>query len=192
RCRFGERVETCKRECATNSGATMQLEGPRSVAAVILEPVPGANGVLVPPPEYWPLVRDACDREGALLIADEVLTGFGRTGKPFGFQHWDVVPDMITVAKGLASGYAPMGAVLVHDRVARHFDDAILACGLTFYAHPLGCAAACATLDVYEEDKLYERAAALGPILRRELELVAKRASGVKTFVRGLGLLAVL
>ena len=107
-----------------------------SIAAVFLEPVPGANGVLVPPPEYWPIVRAACDADGALLVADEVLTGFGRTGKPFGFQHWDVVPDMITVAKGLASGYATIGAVIVHERVAQHFDEHVLACGLTYYAHP--------------------------------------------------------
>ncbi len=97
-------------------GDLLQLEGPRAVAAVFLEPVPGANGVLVPPAEYWPIVRKACDDDGALLVADEVLTGFGRTGKPFGFQHWDVVPDLITVAKGLASGYATIGAVIVHDR----------------------------------------------------------------------------
>src|SRR5690242_16890534 len=137
------------------------------------------------------MVRAACDADGALLVADEVLTGFGRTGKPFGFQHWDVVPDLITVAKGLASGYVPMGAVLVHDRVSRHFDEKILACGLTFYAHPLGCAAACATLDVYEQDGLYARAEALGPVLRRELDAIA-RALPARTFVRGLGLLAVL
>jgi taurine--2-oxoglutarate transaminase len=192
RCPFGQRVETCKRECATNIGEVMRLEGPGSVAAVILEPVPGANGVLVPPPEYWPIVREACDREGALLIADEVLTGFGRTGKPFGFQHWDVVPDLITVAKGLASGYVPMGAVLVHERIAKHFDEQVLACGLTFYAHPLGCAAANATLDVYEQDQLYDRAAALGPVLRRELDAIARRLSGSRTFVRSLGLLGVL
>jgi taurine--2-oxoglutarate transaminase len=194
RCPFGQKVETCARECATNIGEVMRLEGAGTVAAVILEPVPGANGVLVPPPEYWPLVRAACDADGALLIADEVLTGFGRTGKPFGFQHWDVVPDLITVAKGLASGYMPMGAVIVHDRVARHFDERILACGLTFYAHPLGCAAAVATMNVYEEDQLYANAAALGPVLRRELDMVAQRlaTSGFRTFVRGLGLLAVL
>jgi taurine--2-oxoglutarate transaminase len=191
RCPFGQKVESCKRECATNIGETMRLEGPGSVAAVFLEPVPGANGVLVPPTEYWPIVREACDREGALLVADEVLTGFGRTGKPFGFQHWDVVPDLITVAKGLASGYVPMGAVLVHERVARHFDERMLACGLTFYAHPLGCAAACATLDVYEQDKLYDNAARLGPVLRRELDAVATRLAA-KTFVRGLGLLGAL
>ena len=147
RCPFGQRVDTCKRECATNIGDVMKLEGAGTVAAVFLEPVPGANGVLVPPPEYWPIVRAACDAEGALLVADEVLTGFGRTGTAFGFHHWDVVPDLITVAKGLASGYATIGAVIVHPRIAKHFDDEVLACGLTYYAHPTACAAAVETLN---------------------------------------------
>src|SRR4051812_13561822 len=191
RCPFGQRVETCKRECASHIGATMQLEGARSVAAVIIEPVPGANGVLVPPPEYWPMVRAACDAEGALLIADEVLCGFGRTGKPFGFQHWDVVPDMITVAKGLASGYQAIGAVIVHERVAKHFDAEVLACGLTYYAHPTACAAANATLDVYRDDHLFDNAERLGPVLRRELDAIAG-AIRAKAFVRSLGLLGCL
>ncbi|HEX2690608.1 MAG TPA: aminotransferase class III-fold pyridoxal phosphate-dependent enzyme [Kofleriaceae bacterium] len=191
RCPFGQRVETCARECATNIGATMALEGARSVAAVILEPVPGANGVMVPPPEYWPIVRAACDAEGALLIADEVLTGFGRTGKPFAFQHWDVTPDLITCAKGLTSGYQPLGAVIVHERIARHFDDHLLACGLTYYAHPTACAAGVETLKLYEEEQLFANAARLGPVLRRELEAVAARLGG-KRFVRSLGLLGAL
>jgi len=186
RCPFGKTLPTCARECATQFDHVLGLEG--NVAAVFLEPVPGANGVLVPPPDYWPLVRKACDAHGALLVADEVLTGFGRTGLPFGFQHWGVVPDVITIAKGLTSGYAPMGAVLVNDRIAKHFDDHVLACGLTSYAHPLGCAAAVATLDVYRDDRLFERAAALAPMLARELHAVAARI-GAKTFVRGLGLL---
>ena len=189
RCPFGQRVETCHRECATNIGATMQLEGPRSIAAVFLEPVPGANGVLVPPAEYWPIVRAACDAEGALLVADEVLTGFGRTGKPFGFQHWDVTPDLITVAKGLASGYATIGAVIVHERVAKYFDDHVLACGLTYYAHPTACAAALETMKLYDDEQLYANAEALGPVLRRELEAVRARTGG---FVRSLGLLGCL
>jgi taurine---2-oxoglutarate transaminase len=191
RCPFGQRVETCRRECATNIGDVMQLEGPRSVAAVFLEPVPGANGVLVPPPEYWPLVRAACDAEGALLVADEVLTGFGRTGRAFGFQHWNVVPDMITVAKGLASGYGTIGAVIVHERIAQHFDERVLACGLTYYAHPLACAAALETLAVYEDEHLFENAARLGPTLRRELDAIAARLAA-KTFARSLGLLGAL
>ncbi|MBA2541098.1 MAG: aminotransferase class III-fold pyridoxal phosphate-dependent enzyme [Deltaproteobacteria bacterium] len=191
RCPFGQRVETCKRECATNIGATMALEGARSIAAVFLEPVPGANGVLVPPAEYWPLVRAACDEEGALLVADEVLTGFGRTGKPFGFQHWNVTPDLITVAKGLASGYATIGAVIVSEKIAKHFDDQVLACGLTYYAHPLACAAALETMKLYDDEKLYDNAARLGPVLRKELDAVAARLR-VKSFVRGQGLLAAL
>lgn len=191
RCPFGQRVETCARECATTIGATMALEGPRSVAAVFLEPVPGANGVLVPPPEYWPIVRRACDAEGALLVADEVLTGFGRTGKPFGFQHWGVTPDLITCAKGLASGYATIGAVIVHERVAKHFDEQVLACGLTYYAHPTACAAALETMKLYDDEQLYANAAALGPVLRRELDAVAARIAA-RSFVRGLGLLAAL
>ncbi len=191
RCPFGQRVETCRRECATNIGDVMALEGTRSVAAVFLEPVPGANGVLVPPPEYWPIVRAACDAEGALLVADEVLTGFGRTGTPFGFQHWNVRPDLITVAKGLASGYATIGAVIVSEKIAKIFDDQVLACGLTYYAHPLACAAALETMKLYEDEKLYDNAARLGPVLRKELDTAAARIR-VKSFVRSLGLLGVL
>jgi taurine--2-oxoglutarate transaminase len=191
RCPFGKTVDRCGRECATNIGATMQLEGSRSVAAVFLEPVPGANGVLVPPAEYWPIVRAACDAEGALLVADEVLCGFGRTGKAFGYQHWDVTPDLITCAKGLTSGYQPLGAVIVHERVARHFDDHVLACGLTYYAHPTACAAAVETLKLYEDEQLFANAARLDPVLRRELAAVAARLA-VPSFTRSLGLLGAL
>jgi len=191
RCPFGKTVDTCARECATNIGDVMRLEGPKSVAAVFLEPVPGANGVLIPPKEYWPLVRKACDEEGALLVADEVLTGFGRTGTPFGFQHWDVQPDIITVAKGMAAGYGTIGAVIVSNAIAKHFETEVLVAGLTYYAHPLACAAALETLNVYDDDKLYENAAKLGPVLLRELDAVAARL-GTKTFTRGLGLLACL
>jgi taurine--2-oxoglutarate transaminase len=190
RCPFGKTLPTCKRECATNVGEVMRLEG-GGFAAAIFEPVPGANGVLVPPPEYWPLVRAACDRDGALLIADEVLTGFGRTGKVFGFQHWDVTPDLITCAKGLASGYAPIGAVIVHERVAKHFDDHVLACGLTYYGHPIGCAAALETLRVYEDEGMYANAAKLGPVLQREVAAAARRTDRPH-FTRGLGLLAAI
>ena len=190
RCPFGKTLATCQRECATNVGEVMRLEG-GGFAAAIFEPVPGANGVLVPPPEYWPLVRQACDRDGALLIADEVLTGFGRTGTVFGYQHWDVTPDLITVAKGLASGYAPIGAVIVHDRVARHFDEHVLACGLTYYGHPIGCAAALETLAVYEDEGMYANAAKLGPVLQAEVGAIGRRL-GRKNFTRGLGLLAAL
>jgi taurine--2-oxoglutarate transaminase len=189
RCPFGKRVETCARECASHIGDLLALEGPNKVAAVFLEPVPGANGVLVPPPEYWPIVRRVCNDDGALLVADEVLTGFGRTGKPFGFQHWDVVPDLITVAKGLASGYATIGAVIVHERIAKFFEDNVLACGLTYYAHPTACAAALETMKVYDDEGLYANAAKLGPVLLREVQAIRESVGG---FARGLGLLAAL
>jgi len=189
RCPFGKRVETCARECASHIGDLLALEGPKKVAAVFLEPVPGANGVLVPPPEYWPIVRKVCSDDGALLVADEVLTGFGRTGKPFGFQHWDVVPDLITVAKGLASGYATIGAVIVHERIAKFFEDNVLACGLTYYAHPTACAAALETMKVYDDDGLYANAAKLGPVLLCEVHAIRDAVGG---FARGLGLLAAL
>jgi taurine--2-oxoglutarate transaminase len=204
RCPYDKQVTSCKTECATNIGDVMRREalggGSRAlaphqaagaVAAVFLEPVPGANGVLVPPATYWPIVRKACDEHGALLVADEVLCGFGRTGKPFGHQHWGVVPDMITVAKGLASGYATIGAVIVHERIARHFEQHVLACGLTYYAHPLACAAALETMKVYEDDRLYENAERLGPVLRKELDAIAARIAP-KVFVRSLGLLGAL
>jgi taurine--2-oxoglutarate transaminase len=191
RCPFGQKLATCKRECASHIGSTLMLEGPKSVAAVFLEPCAGSNGVLIPPPEYWPMVRAACDAEGALLVADEVLTGFGRTGKAFAHQHWDVTPDLITVAKGLASGYATIGAVIVPERIATHFENHVLACGLTYYAHPTACAAAVEALRLYEDEKLFENSAALGPVLRRELEACARRLRP-KSFVRSLGLLGAL
>jgi taurine--2-oxoglutarate transaminase len=191
RCPFGQKPETCRTECASHIATTMKLEGTRSVAAVIIEPVPGANGVLVPPPSYWPMVREACNAEGALLIADEVLTGFGRTGAAFAHQHWGVTPDIITCAKGITSGYQPLGAVIVHDRVARYFDANILACGLTYYAHPTACAAGVATLSLYEDEGMFENARKLGPVLAEELRTVQRRL-GPATFVRSLGLLGAL
>ncbi|MDB4960029.1 MAG: aminotransferase class-III [Myxococcales bacterium] len=192
RCASGNRPgNVCDREYGREIGRTMKLEGERTTAAVFIEPVPGANGVWIPPPDYWPTVRAACDADGALLVADEVLTGFGRIGKPFGFQHWNVVPDMITIAKGLASGYATIGAVIVHERVAKHFDTNVLACGLTYYAHPTACAAALETMKLYEDEASFETSARLGPVLLRELDAVAAKIA-VPAHVRGLGLLAAL
>jgi taurine--2-oxoglutarate transaminase len=193
RCPFGQKVTSCARECASHIATTMKLEGTRSVAAVILEPVPGANGVLVPPAGYWTMVREACDAQGALLIADEVLTGFGRTGSAFCHQQpqWGITPDIITCAKGITSGYQPLGAVIVHDRVARYFDANILACGLTYYAHPTACAAGVETLKLYEDEKLFENAARLAPVLAHELGLIQARL-GVASFVRSVGLLGAL
>ncbi len=148
---------------------TLELEG--NVGAVMLEPVVGHNGVLIPPPGYFQTVREACDAHGALLIVDEVLTGFGRTGRWFGFEHFDdITPDLITLGKGLTGGYGALGAVLVHERVAEFFETETLVSGLTQYAHPLGVAAAQGAIQVYEEDGLVERAGELELLLRQALE----------------------
>tara|TARA_R110002096_G_scaffold44526_1_gene120010 strand:+ start:55083 stop:56294 length:1212 start_codon:yes stop_codon:yes gene_type:complete len=171
---------------------TMELEGPGTIAAVFMEPIPGANGVHLPRSDYWPRMRAACDAHGTLLVADEVLTGFGRTGRCFGFEHEGVVPDMITVAKALTGGYAPLGAVLVHERVAAHFEDEVLYAGLTNYAHPLGCAAALATLEAYESEGLYARAAQLESVLLGGLQSICDAHPTIASKARGRGLLAAI
>lgn len=168
----------------------MQLEGDEAIAAVVMEPIPGANGVLLPRDDYWPRMRAACDKHGSLLIADEVLTGFGRTGRCFGFEHYGVAPDMITIAKALTGGYAPLGAVLVHERVADHFDSKVLYAGLTNYAHPLGCAAALAALQIYESGKLFSRASALEALVLDPLRALCDEYPGHIDGARGRGLLA--
>lgn len=190
KCPFGKEVETCSRECATQFDHIMRLEGEGSVAAVFCEPIPGANGVLIPPEGYWSRVRDACDRHGALLVADEVLTGFGRTGKWFGIDHEEgVVPDLITLAKGLTGGYAPLGAVLVHERICKRFFEEKLYCGLTYYGHPLSCAAGAEALRVYEREGLIDRAASLEPQLRAGLQEIAEALPHQECQVRCRGLL---
>ncbi len=182
------RVDDREGQDASAIARALELEG--EVGAVFLESVPGANGVLIPPDGYWPEVRAACDAHGALLVADEVLCGFGRTGAWFGYQRVGGQPDMVTLSKGLTGGYGTLGAVVVSERVARCFDDKTLLAGLTQYAHPLGVAAALEAIAVYESDGLIERARALEPTLRGALEGVV--ASGRATGCRAIGLLGAL
>jgi len=178
RCPFGWTLETCHRECIAHVEEILSYEGPDRVAAIFMEGVTGTNGLIVPPDDYWPRVREICDKYGILLISDEVMSGWGRTGKWFAVDHWGVVPDMITTAKGLTCGYVPLGAVIVSDKIAEYFEDHMLWCGLTYSGHPLACAAGVATLEVYEEDRLIENAVRMGKILGRKLEeLKAKHAS---------------
>jgi taurine--2-oxoglutarate transaminase len=174
--------------CAGDLEELLAAADPTTVAAVLLEGVVGANGVFVPPPGYWRRVREICDRHGVLLVADEVLSGFGRTGRWFALDHDGVSPDLLTCAKGLTGGYAPGGAALVSARVARHFDDHVLSCGLTAYAHPLTCAAIAAAIEAYEREDLVARAGRLGPALGARLDRLAARRPYV-TNLRGLGLL---
>jgi taurine--2-oxoglutarate transaminase len=169
----------------------IQYEGPETIAAILLETVTGTNGVIIPPVGYLQGVRALCDRYGILLVADEVMSGFGRTGKWFAVQHWDVVPDMITMAKGLTSAYAPLGAVAMRTEIAEFFNDRVYQGGLTYNSHPLSLAAAIATIRVMREDRLVERAHAMGPVLRRMLSDLGEQHPSVGE-ARSIGLFGVL
>jgi taurine--2-oxoglutarate transaminase len=174
-------------QALTNVEEVIQLEGPQNIAAFILEPVTGTNGVLVPPDGYLQGVREICSRHGILLIADEVMSGFGRTGEWFAVDHWKVVPDLITMAKGLTSSYLPLGAVGLRHHIAAYFQDKVFYGGLTYNSHPMGCAAALATIRVYEEDGLIENAKKMGQVLKQLLTELASRHPSVGA-VRSIGL----
>jgi taurine---2-oxoglutarate transaminase len=170
---------------------TIALEGPSTIAAFILEPVTGTNGILIPPDGYLQGVRELCDRYDILLIADEVMSGFGRTGEWFAVNHWGVVPDIMTMAKGLTSSYIPLGAVGLSPKVYEHFDEHVFYGGLTYNSHPLALAAALATIRVYEEDGLIEHAAKMGEVMaRHHQELFDKHPSVGR--VRNIGLFGIL
>jgi taurine--2-oxoglutarate transaminase len=169
----------------------IQLEGPQTIAAILLESVTGTNGVLVPPDGYMQGVRALCDRHGILLIADEVMSGFGRTGKWFAIEHWGVVPDLMTMAKGLTSAYVPLGAVGMRQAIADAFREKPFPGGLTYSSHPLACAAALATLAVYEEDGLIDRARDRGVLMASLMQELAVRHSSVGA-VRSIGLFGVV
>jgi taurine--2-oxoglutarate transaminase len=189
RCSFGLRYPECDLHCARSIEELILYEGPSTVAAVVVEPVTGGNGAIVPPPNYLNVLREICDRYGILLIADEVICGFGRTGRWFGVEHWSVTPDIMTLAKGITSGYVPLGAVIVTDQVARHFEREVLPLGCTYSAHPLACAAGVAAIEAYRDEGLIENAAKMGTVLLHRLKEMASRHSLIGD-VRGLGLIA--
>src|SRR5262245_1948979 len=153
----------------------IMLEGPHTIAAFILETVTGTNGVLAPPDGYLEGVRALCSKHGILMICDEVMSGFGRTGEWFAVDHWNVVPDMLTMAKGLTSAYVQLGAVGLRRSVADHFQKNVLWGGLTYNSHTLACAAALATIRVYEEDDLIARARKMGVVMREHLDALTRR-----------------
>ncbi len=148
------------------------FEGPETVAAILLETITGTNGVLIPPDGYLQGVREICDRFGILLILDEVMSGFGRSGAWFAADHWDVVPDLMVMAKGLTSAYAPLGAVAIREPLARMFNDRVYQGGLTFNGHPLSLAAAIANIRVLAEDRLVERSSTLDGVLKGHLAVL--------------------
>lgn len=169
----------------------IRYEGPERIAAILLETVTGTNGVIIPPAGYLQGVRALCDRYGILMIADEVMSGFGRTGQWFAVQHWDVVPDMISMAKGLTSAYAPLGAVAMKPEIAAHFDEQVFESGLTYTSHPVSLAAAVANIAVLREDHIVEHAAALGPVLHKLLSDLGEAHPSVGQ-VRSIGLFGIL
>src|SRR3954463_13381136 len=157
----------------------LQYEGAHTVAAVILETVTGTNGIIVPPDGYLQSIREVCDRHGILLIADEVMAGFGRTGRWFACEHWDVVPDILTVAKGINSGYVPLGAMVVSEPIAEWAKSRYFAGGLTYGGHPLACAWGVASIEVLGEEGIVGNAAAMGDVFREELGRLAERHPSV-------------
>jgi len=191
RCPFGQKKESCKRECISHLEEVIKYEGPDKIAAIIMEGVVGSNGLIVPPDDYWLRVRELCDKYGILLISDEVMSGWGRTGQWFAVDNWKVVPDIITTAKGITSGYVPLGAVIVSEKIAKFFDDKYLYAGLTYNGHALAAAAALATIEVYDEDKLIENAREVGKYLGEKLEEIKSRHVSVGD-VRYIGLFTTL
>jgi taurine--2-oxoglutarate transaminase len=165
----------------------LQYEGPQTVAAVILETVTGTNGIIVPPEGYLRSIREVCDRHGIVLILDEVMAGFGRTGTWFACENWDVVPDILTVAKGINSGYVPLGAMVISETIADWVRSKPFAGGLTYSGHPLACASAVASIEAFREEGIVENSAAHGDYLRGELSALQQRHPSIGD-VRGLGL----
>ncbi|MFZ0592282.1 MAG: aminotransferase class III-fold pyridoxal phosphate-dependent enzyme [Bryobacteraceae bacterium] len=175
RCPFGKTPDSCRRECVSHIEEIIQMEGPDTIAAILVEGITGSNGLLVPPDDYYPKLRALCDKYSILLIDDEVMSGFGRTGKWLATQHYGIKPDIVTSAKGLTSGYMPLGAVVVKKEIADFFETHMLWAGLTYSGHPVSCAAAVANLRVYEEENIFENVETQGAYLAERLDAMKRR-----------------
>ena len=186
RCQFCK-PGRCNLRCADQVEEVIQYEGAQTIAAMILETVTGTNGVIPPPDGYLQRVREILTRNNILMIADEVMCGFGRTGAWFACQHWDVTPDLLCLAKGINSGYIPLGAVVISRKIADWYHDKPFFGGLTYSGHPLACAAAVATIEAYRDERIVENAAAHGQWLRGALQAMAERHPSIGE-VRGMGL----
>ena len=189
--RWGEAEPRPVAESLQGLEDVIRYEGPHTIAAVFLETIVGTNGILIPPDGYIQGVREICDRHGILMVADEVMAGFGRTGRWFAIDHWDVTPDLMTMAKGLTSSYLPLGAVAMRHSVAEIFQDKMFYGGLTYSSHPVSLAAALATIGVYEADGLIENADRLGPVMRAHHERLAAKHPSVGAH-RNLGLFGII
>ena len=189
--RWGEKEPRSADEALNGLEDVIRYEGPHTIAAVFLETIVGTNGILIPPDGYLKGVRELCDKYGIVMVADEVMAGFGRTGRWFAVDHWDVVPDLMTMAKGLTSSYLPLGAVAMRPHIAETLETKMFYGGLTYSSHPISLAASLATIDVYEEDDLIGNAARMGEVLRRHHEALAAKHPSVGAH-RSLGLFGIL
>jgi taurine--2-oxoglutarate transaminase len=169
----------------------IRYEGPETIAAILMESVTGTNGIIIPPQGYMQGVRTLCDKYGITMIADEVMSGFGRTGRWFAIENWDVVPDIMTMAKGLTSAYAPLGAVAMKPKVAACFDEQVFESGLTYTSHPVSLAAAVANIQVMKDDQLVEHTASMGPVLHKMLADLGESHPSVGD-VRSIGLFGII
>lgn len=181
----------CQEECYEHLERVIAYEGPGNIAAILMEGESGSSGCLKYPKGYWAKLRKICDEHGILLIADEVMSGFGRTGKWFGVDHYGVVPDLMVLAKGLTAGYLPLGALMVSDNIAARFDDVPLMLGLTYSAHATACAAGLEVIKIYEDDNLLENARLMGKYLEKRVEEMKKKHPSIGDF-RNTGLLGCL
>jgi taurine--2-oxoglutarate transaminase len=170
RCPWGQQKESCSKLCVDHVQRVIEFEGPENIAAILMEGESGSSGCIKYPEGYLKSIRALCDKHGILLIMDEVMSGFGRTGEWFACQVHDVVPDMIATAKGITAGYLPFGALIVSDTIADHFNDKVLWLGLTYSAHPVSCAAALEVLKIYEDEHLIENASAMGKYVEEQVE----------------------
>ena len=191
RCFFKMKYPQCDLYCAEAIREVIEVEGPETVAAIIVEPITGSNCRIVPPDGYMQRLRRICDDYGMLLIFDEVMTGFGRTGEWFAAYHWDVVPDIMTLSKGINSGVLPLGAVMVRRKIADYFEDNFLYAGLTQFGNPVACASGVAAIEVYKEEKMVENSRELGVYLLEKLQEVKENHPSVGD-VRGRGLFAAI
>jgi adenosylmethionine-8-amino-7-oxononanoate aminotransferase len=187
RCDFNLTYPSCNMECARELERTILAESPNTVAAVVMDPVSHSDICTPPKPEYWSIIRSTCDKYGVLLISDEVVTAFGRTGKMFGVENWDYVPDIMAVAKGITSGYLPLGAVMVKNEVAEKFGAGFMHI-ITFGGLPAPCAAALKNIEIIEQEKLAENAAKVGAHLLDQLKALMDRHVSIGE-VRGIGLM---
>jgi len=183
---YGE--ESLLKESTAALERVIAYESPNNIAAILLEGESGSSGCFKYPVGYLKAVRELCNKHGILLIIDEVMSGFGRTGKMFGFENHGIIPDMICMAKGLTSGYLHLGCLMVTDKIAAKYDDAVLPLGLTYSSHPVSCAAAVEMLQIYEDDNLVEHAASMGKYMDEQLELLKQKHPSIGDW-RNTGLL---